>query len=531
MRNELERLGRWLQRARPSRAALLRALLSNLIASLTNVGLLVGAVGLLVESANRPGLKAVGGALIVIELLAFLRSPIRFNERLSSHHLGFQAVSQWRRWLVASVGSWNYSRWRSYATGDLLERSLKDTDELQDLWLRFFIPLIGALTTAVIADVVVGLLPPHGQWWGYAGLLLGWQLLGLFCLLANVGPMILADRALRTAKSSYRATLLELGAVTPELSLLGFEHYASSLSTRSRQSLAVAEAEVRRRRRVTAFIPLLGTSGMLLTLFAVHPQSSPLWIVVVALLSFSSYEGLTGVRHAVDVAVAISGAAERLESLEKDLYEGEVDFPDSYEIELQNISLQESGKTLLRGASLQIPAGQKIAITGPSGIGKSTLLRAIASLENLSDGVITIGNVPLFEIEEGELREHLAYMPSDPGLLRGYAVDVIGLGRTLQRDALKDLADVGIIATSETKWEDLSRGEKERVSVVRSMVTEPRILILDEPTSGLGVSETQYVLELLASTTATVIVATHDPQVMQWCDEIYELSNLQLRSI
>jgi len=237
------------------------------------------------------------------------------------------------------------------------------------------------------------------------------------------------------------------------------------------------------------------------------------------------------VRHAVDVAVAISGAAERLESLEKDLYEGEVDFPDSYEIELQNISLQESGKTLLRGASLQIPAGHKIAITGPSGIGKSTLLRAIASLENLSDGVITIGNVPLFEIEEGELREHLAYMPSDPGLLRGYAVDVIGLGRTLQRDALKDLADVGIIATSETKWEDLSRGEKERVSVVRSMVTEPRILILDEPTSGLGVSETQQVLELLASTTATVIVATHDPQVMQWCDEIYELSNLQLRSI
>ena len=75
------------------------------------------------------------------------------------------------------------------------------------------------------------------------------------------------------------------------------------------------------------------------------------------------------------------------------------------------------------------------------------------------------------------------------------------------------------------------QGEKERVSVVRSMATEPRILILDEPTSGLGVSETQHVLDLLASTTATVIVATHDPQVMQWCDEIYELSNLQLRSL
>jgi len=231
------------------------------------------------------------------------------------------------------------------------------------------------------------------------------------------------------------------------------------------------------------------------------------------------------------VAVAISGAGERLESLEKDLYEGERDFPDLFEIELRNVTLQESGKTLLRDASLRIPAGRKVAITGPSGAGKSTLLRAIASLENISDGVITIGNVPLFELEEEQVREHLTYMPSNPGLLRGYAVDVIGLGRTPKRNVLEDLAGVGIDATPSTKWEDLSRGEIERIAVVRTMITAPHIIILDEPTSGLGVSETQQVLELLSSTTATVIIATHDPQVMEWCDDIYELDSRQLRSI
>ena len=531
MRHELERLGRWIKRAQPGKAALTRALLSNFIASITNVGLLVGAVGLLVESANRPGVHAVGLALIVIELLAFLRSPIRFNERLSSHHLGFKAVSQWRRWLVLTVGSWNYSRWRSYATGDLLERSLHDTDELQDLWLRFFIPLSGVLSTALVADVTVGLLPPHGHWWLFAGLLLGWQLLGLFLLLANVGPLILADRGLRTARSSYRATLVELAAVTPELSLLGFSDYASSLSARSRQTLAMAESQVMRRRRITSTVPFLITSGMLVTLIAVHPESAPLWIVVVAVLCFSSYEGLVAVRQSVDVAVAISGAAERLESLEKDLYEGELEFPADSEIVLHNVSLNESGKTLLRDASVRFPAGRKVAITGASGVGKSTLLRAIASLENVSAGEITIGGTPLYELDETEVRSHLTYMPSDPGLLRGYAVDVIGLGREMQRDSLKDLKTLGIEATNTSRWVELSRGEKERVAVVRSLASSPKILILDEPTSGLGVDETKHVLTLLDSIDATVIIATHDPHVMEWCDDIYELRGAQLQRI
>ena len=165
MNDDLRRLLRWLGRSQPPRGALLRALLSGLLASLTSIGLFVGAVALLVVSATRPGLRAVAEVLIVIELFAFLRSPIRFNERLSAHRLGFRAVTRWRKWLVASIGLWDFRRWRTFASGDLLERSLRDTDELQDLWLRCVLPGISSLATALVADVVIGLLPPHGQWW------------------------------------------------------------------------------------------------------------------------------------------------------------------------------------------------------------------------------------------------------------------------------------------------------------------------------------------------------------------------------
>ena len=209
---DLRRLIRWLRRAQPPRGTLLRALAAGVVASLVNVALLVGAVGLFVESATRPGLRTVLGALIVIELFAFLRSPLRFVERLSAHRLGFAAVSRWRRWLVLTVGAFSFTRWRSFASGDLLERSLRDTDELQDLWLRCVIPLITSGVVMALGDLAIGLMAPHGRWWSYAGDLLAVQLVGVTTLLANVGALLRRDRVLRRARARHRAALVELSA-------------------------------------------------------------------------------------------------------------------------------------------------------------------------------------------------------------------------------------------------------------------------------------------------------------------------------
>jgi putative ABC transport system ATP-binding protein len=69
------------------------------------------------------------------------------------------------------------------------------------------------------------------------------------------------------------------------------------------------------------------------------------------------------------------------------------------------------------------------------------------------------------------------------------------------------------------------------VAIVRALVTSPEILLLDEPTSGLGADETRAVLALLAATGASVLVATHDAQVMAWCHQVLELRDGRLRSL
>ncbi len=529
MSPDVTRLLRWLRRAQPPRGALLRAMVSGVVASLTNVGLFVGAIALLVVSAARPGLRAVAGVLIVIELLAFLRSPIRFNERLSAHRLGFQAVTRWRRWLVNSIGRWDFSKWRSYASGDLLERSLRDTDELQDLWLRCVIPICSTLATVVLGDLVIGLLPPHTGWWTYAGLLALLQLLGLAGLFANVGPLVRADRELRQARGWYRATLVELSAVAPELTLLEGGAFLEERSRESRDSLRDAERTLRRQRRASQGVALLVTAVGLGTLVARHPVSSPTWTVVVALIALSSYDSLAAVRGALDTAVAVTAAAERLEDLESPARAGDQPWPGDSTMRAENLTLREGDRVILANASFEVAPGRRVAITGPSGSGKSTLLRALSALEPPEGGSLSVGGVQLASIDEGALRRHLAYLASEPGLARGFALDVVRLGRASSRDTLSDLATLGLPATSSTKWDDLSRGERQRVAVARAMVPNPSICLLDEPTSGLGRAETETVLALLASEGATVIVATHDPRVMAWCDEVLELREQSLR--
>ncbi len=495
-----------------------------------NVALLVGAVGLLVESAQRPGLHSVLGALIVIELFAFLRSPLRFVERLSAHRLGFSAVSKWRRWLVLCVGGFSFTRWRSFAAGDLLERSLRDTDELQDLWLRCVIPLITTGVVMALSDVVIGLMAPHGKWWSYAGDLLALQVLGVAALLANAGPLLRRDRSLRRARAAYRAQVVELNAATPELALLGRLDFARERASGTVERLRRSErASARQHDLSNAVAPF--TTVLALGALVVRPSSAALWLVVAALLALGTYESLNVLRDAIDTGVAVSAAAERLEELEVATSRGRLRWPGDATIAFDHVSVSEADEPLVVDATLTIAPGRKVALVGASGVGKSTLLRAVAALDDVASGIITIGGVGVTDLDEGDLRAHVSYVASEPGLTRGYAVDVVRLGRESTRNVTDDLASLGIASDATTRWDDLSRGERARVALVRAVVTDPEIYLLDELTSGLGAVETSAVLTLLASSNATVLVATHDPQVVAWCDEVFELANATLRPI
>ena len=527
MNSDVTRLRRWLQRAQPPRADLTRALLAGFVATGTNVALLVGAVALLVESATRPGLRAVAVVLVVIELFAFLRSPLRFRERLAAHRLGYAAVTHWRRWLVVTIGQLDFSQWRRYASGDLLERALGDTDELQDLWLRFVVPFVDTVAVMVLGDMVVAVLAPHGHWWAYASILLALQLLAVVGLSLFARVELTLDRELRAARGDYRAQLVELSAVTPELVLLGREGLAAHRSAIAAERVEAAESKLRRQRRASNGL-VVAASLLALVAVTTHPRTSSVWLVVAAVIGLSTFEALGAVRLSLQAAVEVSGGGERLEALGRVASRGLLPWPEESIMRLSDVTLVESGRVLVHSGSLTIEPGARVAVIGESGVGKSTLLRALAALDVVTGGTISVGGVRLGEISDAALRQHLTYVPSEPGFTRGFAFDVVTLGREGVRDPYGDLATLGLVTERTTRFEELSRGERVRVAVVRALVTSPDIYVLDELTAGLGREETSDVLSLLSSTGSTVIIATHDEDVVAWCDVVVELRDGEL---
>jgi ABC-type transport system involved in cytochrome bd biosynthesis fused ATPase/permease subunit len=522
--SDFERLRTWLVRAAPRRFDLIKALFMASVASLAGTGLFVGALALLVVSAERPGLRAIAVFLIAIELVAFLRSPLRFGERMSTHRLGFAAVTRWRQWLMSTVGTWSFSRWQRYGTGDLLERSLTDTDELQDLWLRGVIPSVATLVTMVASDAVVSLLAPRGQWWPVAVATAVVQILMVTALVSRLGAQVRCDRRLRTCRGAYLASLVSSRAAAPEIERLGASDFLRRRDEVVIWDLRDAEDAVRRERQRDVALVVAGPLASLGVLATLHPASAPVWLVVASLVAIATFDALATLRTSVHIAVAVTGGAERLDELACAPQSLDASWPVETTLSFHDVVVAHSDDGV-RQVSGVITPGRRVGVSGPSGSGKSTLLRALSRLDDVSDGDVDVGGVPLSDISEGQLRTHVVLVPSEPGLVKGYVRDVVGMGMALSDTDLAALAFLGLDVELNDQWDELSRGERQRVAIVRALVRTPEILLLDEPTSALGDAETHAVLELLSRTTSTVIVATHDARVLAWCDQVIALAD------
>jgi ABC-type transport system involved in cytochrome bd biosynthesis fused ATPase/permease subunit len=512
-------------RGAPSRRVVTRAVAAGAAAQLAAVALLGGATGLLVWSSSRPGLGAVAGLLVAVELVAFLRAPLRHAERVAAHDLGLGGLTGWRTWLLDSVATWSPSRLAAARAGDLLARCLEDTDHLQDLWVRAVVPALSTVLALLVASVLLAVaLPLAGAAVAVATVVVAaatWR------RARRVVELGVAESALRGTVAARTVELVH-GATALRLAGADAAHVAGTLELVGRADRLAA-----RRDNAVAQLGVLASVLSAAAFFAAVaaarlPTAHPAVPAGVALATLACGELLTGLPSVLDAMGSVAGAAERLAGLAAPMGTGTLPAP-AGELALDRVDVAAAaeGPVLLGAVSLTAAPGAPVAVVGPSGAGKSSLLAVAAGLEQPRAGSVTLGGADLAALDEASLRRRLSWLPTHPSLLEGTVRDVLDVGRELGDDALVHaLERVGLDAALASRQgldtvvgargENLSGGERQRLALARLLAGRPDAYVLDEPTAGLDERSSQVVLGAVEATGAAVLIATHDPRAASW---------------
>jgi putative ABC transport system ATP-binding protein len=213
-------------------------------------------------------------------------------------------------------------------------------------------------------------------------------------------------------------------------------------------------------------------------------------------------------------------------------------------IRASNVTLSLGASTapvhILRGVNLEVPYGASIALLGPSGSGKSSLMAVLAGLERASGGTVHVDGVDFTNLDEdglararrgriGIVLQAFHLLPTMTAL-ENVAIPLELSGHSDPFDkAERELGHVGLGHRTGHYPSQLSGGEQQRVAIARAMAADPKIIFADEPTGNLDGATGHSIIDLLferhARSGATLLMITHDPELARRCDRVIAMQD------
>ncbi|WP_312411766.1 heme ABC transporter ATP-binding protein/permease CydC [Pseudescherichia sp.] len=481
---------------------------------------------------------------------AITRTAGRYFERLVSHDATFRVLQHLRVSTFSKLLPLSPAGLARFRQGELLNRIVADVDTLDHLYLRVISPLVGALITIVVVTIGLSILDAT------LALTLG----GIMLLTLLLLPPLFyragkpTGEKLTTLRGEYRQQVTSWLQGQAELTIFGAsERYRAQMEN---TELSWHDAQ-RRQSELTALsqavMLLINAVAVLAMLWlaagGVGGDTQPgALIALFVFCALAAFEALAPVTGAFQHLGQVIASAVRITQITQ--YPPEVRFSDNQTptpaqvaLTLDNVSFSypQQPQKALDDLSLQINAGEHVAILGRTGCGKSTLLQLLTRAWDPAAGEIAINDQPLASLSEATLRASISVVPQRVHLFSATLRDNLRLASPTATDETLAavLTQVGLEKLLEesglNSWlgeggRQLSGGELRRLAVARALLHDAPLLLLDEPTEGLDATTESQILDLLERVTVgkTVLMVTHRLRGLSRFDRIIVMDNGQI---
>ena len=526
----------------PRRRLALAAVLGALTVAF-GVGLMSTAGYLISRAAERPAVLSLMVAIVAVQFFGLGRPILRYLERLSSHDLALRVLGRVRLRFFARIEPLAPAELDSYREGDLVTRMVADVDAIQNLYLRGLGPPLVALLAGAISVGAAAAVAPAAGLVLAAGLLAGG--LGVPALSGLMGRR--SGRRQAGARGELAAELVELLRGAPEVVAFGAEQ--SGLARVHAADRALVKL-ARRDALATGVGDGLGlvvagatTAGVLaVAVTASHAgRLDRVLIAALALLAVASFEGVAPLAAAARELSATLAAGRRI--LELTGRAARVRDPAAaapapawpFAVALDGVRARYPGqpRPALEGLSLRLDPGDRVALLGASGAGKTTVTNLLLRFLDPELGSVTIAGRDLREYRQADVRRAISVAGQESHLFTASIRANVRLARpdasdweveqVLRRARIWEWASRlpdGLDTLVGEQGRELSGGQRQRIVLARALLADAPVLVLDEPTAHLDpATATELMRDVFAAAgERTVLLITHRSEGLELVD-------------
>ncbi|MGW3416681.1 thiol reductant ABC exporter subunit CydD [Streptomyces phaeochromogenes] len=540
---------------KPIDPRLLRYARATLLFLIAVVGLGVVGAGLVIAQAMLIAEVVVGAfqhelsvaelrtPLLLLAAVAVGRACVSWLTELAAHRASAAVKSELRRRLLERAGALGPGWLSGQRTGSLVALATRGVDALDDYFSRY-LPQLGlavVVPVAVLARIVT-------EDWVSAAIIVGTlPLIPIFMMLIGWVTQSQMDRQWRLL-SRLSGHFLDVVAGLPTLKVFGRAKAQADSIRRITGDYRQATMRTLRIAFISSFaLELLATISVALVAVTigmrlVHGEMALYDGLVVLILAPEAYLPLRQVGAQYHAAAeGLSAAEEIFEVLETpEPTSGTGAVPSSGGVRFEGVTVRYPGRSsdAVSDVSFVVEPEETVALVGPSGVGKSTLLNVLLGFVAPMSGRVRVGGADLTETSLEEWRSQVAWVPQRPHLFAGSVAENVRLARPDADDSAvrRALSDAGALEFVDALPEGvrtvlgeegagLSAGQRQRLALARAFLADRPVLLLDEPTASLDGETEAEVVEAVRRLAVgrTVLLVVHRPALLDVADRVVRL--------